>query len=61
MVGTKFRAQSGNIFEWVVVSEHTIFPNVWKCYPLDKYVPEQPMKEMFIQCFSEEFINKHRI
>lgn len=61
MVETKFRAYSGNISEWVVVSQHTMFSDAWKCYPLEKYVPGEPLKEGFVQYFSEDFINKNKL
>lgn len=61
MVGKKFRAQSGNISEWIVLHEHGIFPEVWKCYALDKYNPDAPLKESFTQYFSTDFINERLI
>lgn len=60
MVGTKFKCPSGNISEWIVLSPHHMFPDTWKCYALDKYVPDVPLKESFIQHFSTDFINERK-
>jgi hypothetical protein len=60
MVGIKFKAQSGNIFEWIVISEHSMFSDTWECYALNKYVPGEALREPFMQHFSTDFINKNK-
>ena len=54
MIGTKFTTpQSGKTY--VVIEQHRMFNDTWKCYPADK---EQPYKPNLIDCFSTEFIEQ---
>ena len=42
--------------DYKVIEQHPRFKSVWRCYPLEK---EPPYKQTFIDCFSEEFIEKN--
>lgn len=60
MIGSTFKATSGNIKEWVVIQSHGMFTDVWKCYPADK-IKAGEVKESLIQCFSSDFIKENEI
>lgn len=61
MIGTSFKAQSGNAKEWVVIGSHGLFGDTWKCYPADRVVKKEQVKDSFVQYFSTDFIKEHEI
>jgi len=60
MIGTSFKATSGNITEWTVIESHGMFTDSWKCYPADK-VKSGEVKESLVQYFSTDFIKKNEL
>jgi hypothetical protein len=61
MIGTSFRAQSGNIKEWIVIGSHGMFTDAWKCYPADKVAKGEDVKENIVQYFTTDFIKDNEI
>ena len=61
MLGSKFVAQVGNIRHWMVIGSHVLFSGVWKCYPFDKLVSGEQVKESLVQFFDTDFIKNNEI
>jgi NTP pyrophosphatase (non-canonical NTP hydrolase) len=61
MLKTRFTAHSGTDHEWFVFKPHGLFPDVWYCYPIKRYLKNPVIKESFIQCFDTDFITKRKI
>jgi hypothetical protein len=61
MIGTKFKAQSGNDYEWFVFKSHGLFTDVWHCYPIKRWDKDNQIKESFVQCFDTAFIKQNEI
>lgn len=61
MIGTKFICHSGDDHEWFVFKKHNYLKDVWCGYPIKRYRKEKKMKEHFIQCYTEGFINQNQI
>lgn len=40
---------------YIVIEEHKMFKDTWRCYPAEK---EPPYKPNLIDCFSTEFIER---
>jgi hypothetical protein len=53
MKGKKFTTY-GSKKPYIVIEEHKVFKDVWRCYPANK---ETPYKQNLIDCFSTDFIN----
>jgi len=60
MIGTSFKAISGNITEWTVIGSHGMFTDTWRCYPADK-IKNGEANESLVQCFSTDFIKKNEL
>jgi hypothetical protein len=60
MIGTTFKAHSGNVHEFTVIFSHKLFSDTWKCYPTSK-LPTEEIKESLVQYFSTDFIKQNEI
>lgn len=61
MIGSKFKANVGNDYEWFVFKSHGLFSDVWGCYPVKRFDKDKTIKDSFIQFFDTDFIKKNEI